>query len=255
MRCLYETLGVEPSADYATIKAAYRREALRNHPDKNPGDALAEERFKEVQNAYEILSDDNERAWYDSHRDAILRSGQRHQSGASGGDTRMERPDDWVDVYAYHTSACYDGFNDGPRGFYTVYDYLFEKLAEQELHAAHSRAERKGIPSHSERLPRFGNSSTPGKDVMAFYVAWSSFVSSRNFDWADEYNLASAPNRRVRRAMEQENEKRRRAARREYHEGVRGLVEFLKKRDKRLVSYQMEEARKRQEREAAENER
>lgn len=254
MRCLYETLGIEATADDATIRAAFRREALKNHPDKNPGDVSAEERFKEIQNAYEILSDKNERAWYDSHRDAILRSGQRHQSGASVGESHPAKPDNWVDIYAYHTSACYSGFNDGPRGFYTVYDALFETLANQELSAASVRAEKKGCSS-AQRLPRFGNSATSGKEVLKFYSVWSSFVSSRDFNWADEYNLASAPNRKVRRAMQNENEKIRRAARREYNESVRGLVEFLRKRDKRLAAYQIEQARKRQEREAFEAER
>jgi DnaJ homolog subfamily A member 5 len=250
MRCLYEVLGVLPEADDATVRTAYRREALRNHPDKNPGEMAAEERFKEVQNAYEILSDKHERAWYDAHRDSILRSGERHQAGA-GADLRTERPDDWIDVFAYHTSACYSGFSDGARGFYTVYSNLFERLAKQEESASEQRTTSRNGAS-ATWLPLFGRSDASWEDVSAFYATWGSFATSRDFAWADVYNPASAPNRRVRRAMEQENEKSRRAARREYNEGVRGLVEFLRKRDKRVAAHQVEVAKARQEREEAE---
>ena len=219
--------------------------------DKNQDNPTqAEERFKEIQNAYEILSDKHERAWYDSHRDSILRSGERHQAGTAG-EGMGERPDDYVDVYEYFTSTCYSGFGDGPRGFYTVYDNVFSKLAEHEATAAAARAERRGSSSANSRMPSFGLSGAPWKEVGAFYAEWSSFVSVKDFSWADEYNPASAPNRKIRRLMEQENEKKRKAARKEYNEGVRALVDFLKKRDKRVAAHQVEEAKRRQEREAA----
>lgn len=64
-RDFYEVLGVSRDADASTIKKAYRREALRWHPDKNPGDAQAEERFKEAAEAYAVLSDDAKRSRYD----------------------------------------------------------------------------------------------------------------------------------------------------------------------------------------------
>lgn len=218
--------------------------------DKNQENpAAAEERFKEIQNAYEILSDKQERAWYDSHRTAILRSGERHQAGTAG-EGMGERPDDYVDVYEYFTSTCYSGFGDGPRGFYTVYDNLFTTLSEQEANAAAARAEKRGSSANS-KLPSFGLSGAPWSEVGPFYAEWSSFVSAKDFSWADEYNPASAPNRKVRRAMEQENEKKRKAARKEYNEGVRALVDFLRKRDKRVAAHQVEEAKRRQEREAA----
>ena len=65
MSDFYQVLGVERNADAKTIKAAYRKLALKYHPDKNPGDSDAEERFKEINEAYAVLSDDEKRARYD----------------------------------------------------------------------------------------------------------------------------------------------------------------------------------------------
>ena len=65
MPTLYDTLGVKKGASADEIKKAYRKLAAQYHPDKNPGDASAEEKFKEVQNAYDVLSDDEKRKQYD----------------------------------------------------------------------------------------------------------------------------------------------------------------------------------------------
>ena len=64
-RDYYEVLGVEKNADDAAIKRAYRQLAKKNHPDLNPGDKDAEERFKEINEAYQVLSDPQKRAQYD----------------------------------------------------------------------------------------------------------------------------------------------------------------------------------------------
>jgi molecular chaperone DnaJ len=61
----YEVLGVDRQASAGEIKAAYRRLALKHHPDRNPGDRAAEERFKEVSLAYAVLGDEEKRAHYD----------------------------------------------------------------------------------------------------------------------------------------------------------------------------------------------
>jgi molecular chaperone DnaJ len=65
MSTLYDTLGVSKSASADEIKKAYRKLAREYHPDRNPGDASAEEKFKEVQHAYDVLSDDDKRKQYD----------------------------------------------------------------------------------------------------------------------------------------------------------------------------------------------
>ena len=64
-RDYYEILGVSRDAGSEEIKKAYRKAALKYHPDKNPGDAAAEEKFKEAAEAYDVLSNDEKKMRYD----------------------------------------------------------------------------------------------------------------------------------------------------------------------------------------------
>ena len=249
VRCLYEILDVERDADDACIKKAYRKQAIRWHPDKNPNNKEEAERvFKEVTNAYEVLSDPDERKWYDGHRDAILRSGERHQKGGSAGGGAKEQPEDEakVDLYQYFSSSCYKGKGNGPGGFYRVYSEVFDLVAETER----DRANAKGKHDF-EFPPSFGCTSTEWPEVKAFYDYWSNFVTERDFEWMQEHNLASAPNRRIRRLMEEENKKVTRQAKKDFNDLVRQLCAFVKKRDER-VERRRQEAEKEKERKAKE---
>src|ERR671939_40796 len=80
----YAALGVAKNADGATIKKAYRKLARDLHPDKNPGNAEAEARFKDVSEAYDVLSDPAKRKEYDEAR-ALFGSGGFGPFGGSGG--------------------------------------------------------------------------------------------------------------------------------------------------------------------------
>ena len=78
-RDYYEVLGVDRQADAAVIKSAYRKLALQFHPDRNPNNPDADERFKEASEAYAVLSDPEKRARYD-------RLGHQGMGGAGGFD-------------------------------------------------------------------------------------------------------------------------------------------------------------------------
>lgn len=82
----YSILGVDRSATQDEIKKAYRKLAVKYHPDKNPGDKQAEEKFKEINEAYDVLKDEQKRAAYDRYgSDAFQGGGFGNQSGFSGG--------------------------------------------------------------------------------------------------------------------------------------------------------------------------
>ena len=74
-RDYYEVLGVSRDASAAELKSAYRKLALKHHPDKNPGDPEAEQKFKELNEAYGILKDEQTRAAYDRFGHAAFEGG------------------------------------------------------------------------------------------------------------------------------------------------------------------------------------
>ena len=179
-----------------------------------------------------------ERAWYDSHRDQILSSGGRHQAGGSNEPTG-ECPDEGLDPGHLRRSDAYKGgYTDAPNGFYRVFETHFTKVASQEQ-AAYERQK-----SYTEKLekpevaPEFGSSHATEPQVKAFYSFWLNFQSVKDFAWADVHNPASAPSRKIRRLMEDENNKRRRAAKSAFVAEVRDLAAFAKTKDKRMLRFQ-----------------
>mgnify|MGYP006153170215 CR=1 FL=1 len=85
-RDYYEVLGVSKSADAAELKKAYRKLAVQYHPDRNPDDKAAEDKFKEAAEAYEVLSDPDKKAKYDRYGHAAVDG----QGGFSGGGMTMD---------------------------------------------------------------------------------------------------------------------------------------------------------------------
>ena len=80
-RDYYEILGAQRDASAGELKAAYRKLAMRHHPDRNPGDKAAEQRFKEINEAYEILKDEQRRAAYDQFGHAAFEGGPGGRPG------------------------------------------------------------------------------------------------------------------------------------------------------------------------------
>src|SRR5215471_15920738 len=80
----YEVLGVAKSASPDELKAAYRKLAMKHHPDRNPGDKKAEQQFKEISEAYDVLKDDQKRAAYDRFGHAAFENGA-NGAGRPGG--------------------------------------------------------------------------------------------------------------------------------------------------------------------------
>ena len=85
-RDYYETLGVSRTAKDAEIKAAFRKLAMQHHPDRNPGDAECEHRFKELNEAYDVIKDGDKRAAYDRFGHAAFEHGMGGGAAGFGAD-------------------------------------------------------------------------------------------------------------------------------------------------------------------------
>ena len=111
----YEILGLEKNATPIDIKKAYRKMAIKYHPDKNPGDKGAEEKFKEAAAAYEVLSDENKKARYDQYGHAAFEGGQ---GGFGGGGMNMDDIfSQFGDIFGgAFGGGGFGGFGGGSRG-------------------------------------------------------------------------------------------------------------------------------------------
>lgn len=104
-RDFYDILGVSKSADASEIKKAYRKLAIKYHPDKNPDDSEAEEKFKEAAEAYEILSDPNKKAKYDQFGHQAFGAGAGGGGGFGGGGMSMD------DIFSHFGDIFGGGFS------------------------------------------------------------------------------------------------------------------------------------------------
>ena len=98
-RCYYESLSVERTASDGDIKAAFRKQAMQCHPDRNPGDGGAEHRFKEINEAYEVLKDPDKRAAYDRFGHAAFEHGGAGAANGFGADFATTFSDIFDDLF------------------------------------------------------------------------------------------------------------------------------------------------------------
>ncbi|KAF1689539.1 molecular chaperone DnaJ [Pseudoxanthomonas taiwanensis] len=135
-RDYYEVLGVSRNASDEELKKAYRRCAMKYHPDRNPGDASAEAAFKECKEAYEVLSDPAKRRAYDAHGHAAF------EQGFGGGGPAPDMDDIFGDIFG----TIFGGGSRGPRRGADI-GYVLELDLEEAVAGVEKRIE---IPTLAE---------------------------------------------------------------------------------------------------------
>lgn len=209
------------------------------HPDRNLHDVEAATRqFSEIQAAYEVLSDGNERAWYDSHRDAFL-GGQddfdQDNAPTTLRNVRLTSTEELQRLVRGFSASI--PFDDQPTGFFAIVRKTFDHLALEEEAAAEIQG--KDLPL----CPTFGHPHDNYNYVVKpFYAFWGGFSTCKSFVWKEKHRLSEAPDRRVRRLMEKENKRCRDDAIREFNDAIHFLVSFIRKRDPRYITNRQTDA-------------
>jgi len=159
-RCYYEILGVERSSSADDLKRAYRRLAMKHHPDRNPGDAAAEEEFKACAEAYEVLSDPEKRARYDKHGHAGLRQTPGH-------DFRSMHVQDIFSMFEEIFGGGFAGARGGRPRRGPARGYDLETTIEVELAEVLSGCEREVDYKRAEICATCaGNGAKPGTEPI-----------------------------------------------------------------------------------------
>lgn len=132
MEDLYNILGVQKNATQDEIKSAYRKLAMKYHPDRNPGDKAAEEKFKNITAAYDVLGDETKRRQYDEYgsSDAYGASSQDYGNyqgnpfGYGQGTWGQETQDDYGDAFdRWFRAAQSESTNQNQNGHFKTYTY------------------------------------------------------------------------------------------------------------------------------------
>ena len=154
-RDYYEVLGVARDVSGDELKKAYRRCAMKHHPDRNPGDAAAEAAFKECKEAYEVLSDANRRRMYDQHGHAAFEHGM---GGGGAGAGYADMGDIFGDIFG----NIFGGGGAGGRGPRRGADvgYVMELSLEEAVRGIEKEIE---IPTLDECDTCSGSGSADGK--------------------------------------------------------------------------------------------
>ena len=156
-RDYYEVLGVARNASDEELKKAYRRSAMKHHPDRNPGDHAAEAAFKECKEAYEVLSDASKRRAYDAHGHAAFEHGMGGCAGAGPGPGFGDMGDIFGDIFG----NIFGGGGPGraPRRGADI-GYVMELDLEDAVAGVEKRIE---VPTLAPCEPCKGSGSEDGK--------------------------------------------------------------------------------------------
>jgi len=162
-RDYYEVLGVAKDADENAIKRSYRKLAMKYHPDKNPDDAKAAENFREITEAYEVLSDANKRARYDQYGHAGV-DDQMHDFWGRGGAQDSNAFRDFGDLFGDAFGEMFGG-GGGQRRAARGADLRYNLNITLEEAAVGREVELK-IPKHIACKPCKGSGAKPGTNPV-----------------------------------------------------------------------------------------